>query len=113
MCGEGKRQSSIDIPSSTTGSASFAERSYGASRLTISHHEHVADIIDNGHTIQVSREAEKERELVDTGAESRYGTYFSTLFRFKVGAREGGVLGLLWIREDGFWRIVSYEAFAQ
>ncbi len=51
--------------------------------------------------------------LVDTGAASRYGTYFSTLFHFKVGAGEGGALGLLWIREDGFWRIVSYEAFEQ
>jgi len=57
------------------------------------------------------REAEEERELVDTGAESRYRTYFSMLFRFKVGAGEGGVLGLLWIREDEFWRIVTYEAF--
>ena len=28
---------------------------------------------------------QEERELVDTGVESRYGTYFSTLFRFTVG----------------------------
>jgi len=58
------------------------------------------------------READEERELIDNGVESRYGTYFSTFFRFKVEAREGGVLGLR-IRDDEFWPIVSYEAFEQ
>jgi hypothetical protein len=38
-----------------------------------------------------------------------YGTYFGVLFRWKVPG--GGVFGLVWAREDGHWRIVSYEAF--
>ncbi len=51
--------------------------------------------------------------LVDTSAESRYGTVFLDALLLQSGGGEGGVLGLLWIREDGFWRIVSYEAFEQ
>jgi hypothetical protein len=37
--------------------------------------------------------------------------YYGVLFRFKdVG---GGILGLLWNRENGQWRIVAYRAFEQ
>ncbi len=40
-----------------------------------------------------------------------YGIYWGAIFRFKF--ENGGVLGLLWTRENGNWRIVSYEAFNQ
>ncbi len=40
-----------------------------------------------------------------------YGTYFRVLFRWKVPG--GGAFGLVWTRESGHWRIVSYEAFEQ
>ncbi len=40
-----------------------------------------------------------------------YGIYWGALFRFKIGGDQGGVLGLLWARENGTWKIVSYEAF--
>jgi hypothetical protein len=40
-----------------------------------------------------------------------YGTYWGVLFRFKD--RDAGALGLLWKREEGNWRIVSYRSFAQ
>jgi hypothetical protein len=42
-----------------------------------------------------------------------YGIYWGALFRFKLEGDQGGVLGLLWARENGRWKIVSYEAFEQ
>jgi hypothetical protein len=35
--------------------------------------------------------------------------YYGVLFRFKT--RGGGILGLLWSRDNGQWRIVAYRAF--
>ena len=50
-------------------------------------------------------------DVPETGAPGDYGTYYSSLFRFK---REGSaILGLLWTRENGNWRIVAWEAFEQ
>ncbi len=42
-----------------------------------------------------------------------YGIYWGALFRFKIEGDQGGVLGLLWAKENGRWKIVSYEAFEQ
>ncbi len=41
-----------------------------------------------------------------------YGIYWGAVFRFKMEGDQGGILGLLWQKENGNWRIVSYEAFA-
>ena len=45
------------------------------------------------------------------GTGDDYGTYWGVIFRFK--RERAGALGLLWIREEGNWRIVSYRAFEQ
>jgi len=45
------------------------------------------------------------------GTGDEYGTYWGVVFRFK--AEGAGVLGLLWTREDGHYRIVSYKSFPQ
>ncbi len=42
-----------------------------------------------------------------------YGIYWGALFKFKLEGDQGGVLGLLWRRENGRWKIVSYEVFEQ
>ena len=42
-----------------------------------------------------------------------YGIYWASLFKFKLERDQGEVLGLLWKRENGRWKIVSYEAFDQ
>jgi hypothetical protein len=45
------------------------------------------------------------------GTGDQYGTYWGVIFRFK---NEGaGILGLLWTREEGYWRIISYRSFQQ
>ena len=45
------------------------------------------------------------------GTADQYGTYWGVIFRFKD--ERAGVLGLLWTREGGDWRIVSYKSFPQ
>jgi carbonic anhydrase len=53
LCGAGAAQSPIDIPSSVGAAKARWQIRYGSSGLHLSHHEHVEDIIDNGHTIQL------------------------------------------------------------
>ena len=53
-CGEGKNQSPINITQSSAGDAAAWKFDYKTTSLKIAHHEHVTDIVDNGHTIQVS-----------------------------------------------------------
>ena len=54
-CGEGRSQSPVDITKPVAGKEAFALKTNllpGA--LRIAHHEHVADGINNGHTIQIN-----------------------------------------------------------
>ncbi len=53
-CGEGKSQSPINITQAEAGESSAWKLDYQKTKLKISHHAHVDDIIDNGHTIQVT-----------------------------------------------------------
>ena len=41
------------------------------------------------------------------------GTYYAVVFRFKARADQGGILGLLWDKQDGDWKIVSYDVLQQ
>jgi carbonic anhydrase len=53
-CDKGKEQSPIDIAKAGGGTANPWTINYRATSLKIVHHEHVVDIVDNGHTIQVN-----------------------------------------------------------
>lgn len=54
LCGEGKSQSPINIDhTEVEGEAPF-KIDYGSSSLRIAFNQHVDDIIDNGHTIQIN-----------------------------------------------------------
>jgi carbonic anhydrase len=54
-CAEGATQSPIDIASASVASApASVTMQYGRASMSIDHHEHVTDVIDNGHTIQVN-----------------------------------------------------------
>ena len=59
-----------------------------------------------------SRSGEEQKRAL-TGTNLQYGTYYETLFRMKVEGNRGGVFGLLWTKENGAWRIVSWEAYEQ
>jgi len=54
ICGEGKAQSPIDIQKTSTSKLPEITAQFPQSELKIVHHEHQADAINNGHTIQVN-----------------------------------------------------------
>jgi carbonic anhydrase len=53
-CAEGKQQSPVDIISSVVDKGIDWQFNYQTSSLRIAHNEHMENIIDNGHTIQVT-----------------------------------------------------------
>jgi carbonic anhydrase len=55
-CGEGKSQSPINLISSSPAGQPKLTVDFKTTSLKIAHHEHVDDILDNGHTIQVTVE---------------------------------------------------------
>lgn len=55
-CGEGKAQSPINLISSAAAGQPKLTLDFKTTSLKIAHHEHVDDILDNGHTIQVTVE---------------------------------------------------------
>lgn len=54
ICGSGKEQSPIDIEKASTSKLPEIQANFKPSELKIVHHEHHADAINNGHTIQVN-----------------------------------------------------------
>ena len=54
MCGEGRSQSPIDIASTERADLPVLRAQFKPATLKIIHHEHVADTINNGHSIQVN-----------------------------------------------------------
>lgn len=55
-CGDGKNQSPIDLISGSNSGNPKLTLDFRTTSLKIAHHEHVDDILDNGHTIQVTVE---------------------------------------------------------
>jgi carbonic anhydrase len=55
-CGNGKAQSPINLAPSKGNGATNWKMEYKTTSLRIAHHEHVDDIVDNGHTIQITVE---------------------------------------------------------
>jgi carbonic anhydrase len=74
-CGSGQAQSPIDIPAGSAAKPGLFSLKYGKSSLRVAHHEHVHDITDNGHTIQVTVE---EGSTLETAR----GTYSLLQFHF-------------------------------
>jgi carbonic anhydrase len=56
LCAKGMAQSPIDITKVGEGTGNNLKLDYGTTSLQISHHEHVSELVDNGHTIQVTVE---------------------------------------------------------
>jgi len=47
------------------------------------------------------------------GGPDELGTYYGVVFRFKARADQGGILVLIWDRQEGDWKIVSYDIIQQ
>jgi carbonic anhydrase len=59
LCGSGTVQSPIDLGAAVLmapGAGTGLQRDYGTGALSIARHDHVVDVLDNGHTIQVTYE---------------------------------------------------------
>lgn len=63
LCGEGKRQSPIDISNAQTAELTDISIKFPSAEFTMTHNEHVKDIDNNGHTIQVDFEEESSDTL--------------------------------------------------
>jgi carbonic anhydrase len=75
LCGEGKEQSPIDLVSTSENGETKWSFDYKTTSLRIAHTEHMTDLIDNGHTIQIT---------VDEGSTFTFGdkTYSLKQFHF-------------------------------
>ena len=56
LCKDGVGQSPIALTSGAAGTGATWKFNYGSTGLTLAHHEHVDELVDNGHTIQVKVE---------------------------------------------------------
>ncbi len=68
-CASGRAQSPIDIAGATTGEPMQMSKDYKAGSLKIIRQEHVVDVIDNGHTIQVNYDEGSNLQLGETAYE--------------------------------------------
>ena len=41
------------------------------------------------------------------------GTYYAVVFRVKAEADQGGVIAFLWDKQEGAWKVVSYDVVDQ
>jgi len=75
LCAQGKRQSPINIVKTEVKSGATWKLDYKTTSLRIAHNEHMDEIIDNGHTIQIT---------VDEGSTFSFGdkTYNLKQFHF-------------------------------
>ena len=73
MCGQGKHQSPINIVKTAVASGATWSLDYKPTSLRIAHNEHMDEIIDNGHTIQIT---------VDEGSTFTFGTKSYQLKQF-------------------------------
>jgi carbonic anhydrase len=54
LCAEGQRQSPVDLSGAVVGGSFSLNRDYKPAGLRATRNEHVVDVLDNGHTIQVT-----------------------------------------------------------
>jgi carbonic anhydrase len=64
-CGSGKSQSPIDIVKAKTEKVAEWKARYTPAQLRVVHHEHVADGVNNGHTVQVNYQGADSLTLGD------------------------------------------------
>lgn len=69
LCEEGKNQSPIDIAKTTPATLPKLQADFSPAKLQIVHHEHIADEINNGHTIQVNYSEGDTLSIGDTNYE--------------------------------------------
>ena len=66
LCRDGREQSPVDISDPSPAELPGLEANYQAATMRIIRHEHVVDVIDNGHTIQVNYDEGNTLEVGDS-----------------------------------------------
>ena len=69
LCRDGREQSPIDISDPSPAELPGLEANYQAATMRIIRHEHVVDVIDNGHTIQVNYDEGSTLEVGESSFE--------------------------------------------
>ena len=54
-----------------------------------------------------------QRQAVSGTQGATFGTYYGTIFRFRLESTADGAFAVLWKKEDGRWKVVSYDVIAQ
>lgn len=67
LCGEGKMQSPIDLTNAETAELADISIKFPSAEYIMTHNEHVKDIDNNGHTIQVDFEEDDSRDTLKIG----------------------------------------------
>jgi len=57
--------------------------------------------------------SKEEQDKALRGDNLQYGRYYLAVLRFKVANSRGGVLGILWTKERGNWRVLAWEVHPQ
>ena len=57
--------------------------------------------------------SKEEQDKALRGDNLQYGKYYLAVLRFKVANSRGGVLGILWTKERGNWRVLAWEVHPQ
>jgi hypothetical protein len=47
---------------------------------------------------------------VPQGSKTKYGDYYGTVFHISAPGRPGSTLALLWAKENGNWKVISWES---
>jgi len=91
---------------------------WGPNVREVSHHYsddfYLGEVSDTfAHTFLCANRTEDLEAVPAIGAPATFGTYYGTIFRFRLATAEGGALGILWKQEAGHWKVVSYDVLAQ
>jgi hypothetical protein len=57
----------------------------------------------------LSARSAKHPYTADDAAQKVYGNYYAMLFTFRTAGDHPAALNLLWARDGGQWKIISYE----
>jgi hypothetical protein len=93
-----------------------AARAWGPNIRRLDHrYSREFDLVEVTDSLGESSLCRNRKERVKGGqpTEPARGTYYATLFRFRIRAADEGALALLWKKESGQWRILSYDAVAR
>jgi len=79
----------------------------GKAFVIVSLPDYMAEAVDCS-----SLSASDQISFVPPPGEKKYGSYYATGFSFRIGGPDAGVLWLVWGKEQGTWKVLSYAVIA-